>query len=463
MASGSKQALPPGPRGNWLVGSWLEEQKDPIGMFLRYFKEYGDIVRFRLGFSSFYLVSHPQYVKHFLADNAANYPREGGPKKGSSGGLFTLSGETWKRHRRLMQPGFHRSRVDAVVPRMVESTQRSFDRWWDERASTGEPFNLSEAISRVTVSHMAQAVYSEEVSDEVFAATRQVLDFNNDRRPMLTEMFFQSLPFLDQRRPKRMAAMRVLRELGASHVARRRKEGGGPQDMLSSMMEARDEKGEGLSDAELGAEFFTLFFAGHEATTSALGWTWTELARHPEIEERVRAEVERVLGSRLPTAEDLPKLSYLTQVFQEAMRLHPPAPVLGRVTLEADKMGEYDVPAGTSMVAVPYVLHRHPEFWEEPERFNPERFSPEGEKKIPRFLYVPFGAGQRLCMGNNLGLMEATLTLAMMVQRYRVSLVPDAPVVPKMGATYHVKGGLRATLAPARPSTPKASQKPAVG
>lgn len=449
MAAGSKLALPPGSRGNWLVGSLLEERADAMGMFLRYFRQHGDLVRFRLGWSWIYLVSHPQLVKHFLADNAANYPRDLGEKR-KGGGLFTLSGETWKRHRRLMQPGFQRQRMDALVPRMVESTQRTFEHWWEPRARSGEPFNLSEGISRVAVSHMAQAVYSEDASQEVFAATRQVLDFNNDRRPMPLNLLFQMLPFLDRRVPRRRAAMQVLKELGKQQIALRKQGSGGSLDMLTAMMEARDEKGAGLNDDELGSEFFTLFFAGHEATTSALVWTWVELARHPEIEEQVRAEVERVLGDRPPTLEDVPKLGYLTQVFQEAMRLHPPAPVLGRMAQAADRMGDYDVPAGTNVVAAPYVLHRHPEFWEEPERFSPERFSPEREQKIPRFLYVPFGAGQRLCMGNSLALTEATLTLAMMVQRYRITLVPDAPVVPSVGATYHVKGGLKVRLAPAR-------------
>ncbi|NVJ26525.1 MULTISPECIES: cytochrome P450 [Myxococcus] len=457
MASGRSLALPPGPRGDWLVGSAFEERADSIGMYLRYFKQYGDIVRFRLGRTPFYLVSHPQSVKHFLADNAANYPRHApGAKRQKSGGLFTLSGEPWKRHRRLMQPGFHRQRMEAQVPALVRSTQWTFDNWWEALVRTGEPFNLTEALSRVTVSHMAQAVYSEEASEEVFAATRQMLDFNNDRRPLPLVLLLQALPFLDRRRPKRQEAMALLREVGRQQVARRRQGGGGTQDLLTAMMEARDEEGEGLNDAELGAEFFTLFFAGHEATTSALVWTWVELARHPEIEEQVRAVVEQSLGDSPPTGEDLPKLSYLTQVFQEAMRLHPPAPVLGRTALAADRMMDFDVPAGTNVIAVPYVLHRHPEFWEEPERFLPERFSREREQKISRFLYVPFGAGQRLCMGNNLALMEGTLTLAMMVQRYRVSLVPGQPIVPRAGATYHVQGGLKVTLAPARQAALKA-------
>ncbi|RYZ40518.1 MAG: cytochrome P450 [Myxococcaceae bacterium] len=449
MAAGKRLAVPPGPRGIWPVGSWFEEQADSIGMFLRYFNRYGDIVRFRLGSTPIYLVNHPRYVKHVLADNAANYPRDAGERRGT-GGLFTLSGETWKRHRRLMSPGFQRPRMEALVPLMVRSTQRTFDHWWEERVRTGQPVNLTEALSRVTVSHMAQAVYSEDASEEVFAATRQVLDFNNDRRPPLSALFFQILSFLDRRKPRRQAAMGVLKALGLQQVARRREAGAGGQDMLSAMMEARDEKGVGLSEEELGAEFFTLFFAGHEATTSALVWTWVEMARHPEVEEQVRGEVARVLGDRPPTVEDLPKLGYLTQVFQEAMRLHPPAPVLGRTALASDRMSDFDVPAGTGVVAVPYVLHRHPEFWEEPERFWPERFSREKEQSIPRFLYVPFGVGQRMCMGNNLALMEATLSLAMMVQRYRVSLVPGVPIVPKVGATYHVKGGLKVILTPAR-------------
>ncbi|MFP2927666.1 cytochrome P450 [Pyxidicoccus sp. 3LG] len=461
MTSGSTLAQPPGPKHIEQDARGFEGQPQPIGMFLRYFKEYGDIVQLKTGGpSAIWLVSHPQYVKHFLADNAANYPRDSGAKQEGKG-LFDLSGETWKRHRRLMQPGFHRQRMEALVPQMVRSTQRTFDTWWEARARTGEPLSLLEAFSRVTVSHLAQAVYSEEASDEVFAATRRVLDFNNNRRSPRLARFFQKLPFLDRRIAQRKAAVGVLEELARQKVAQRRQGGSGTNDMLDAMIAARDEEGSGLSDAELAAEFFTLFFKGHEATSSALVWTWVELARHPEIEEQVRAEVERVLGDRPPTQEDLPKLSYLTQVFMEAMRLYPPAPLLGRRALAADRMMEFDVPAGTDVVAVPYVLHRHPAFWEQPERFWPERFSREREQQLPRFLYVPFGAGQRLCIGNNLALMEATLLLAMMVQRYRISLVPGAPIVPMMGATYHVKGGLKVTLAPARQASSPARRQQA--
>ncbi|MFY0567044.1 cytochrome P450 [Archangium lansingense] len=464
MASRSTQNLPPGPKGLPFLGSWLEDQADSIGMFHRYFKQYGDIVRFRLGEMPFHLVSHPQYVKHFLADNAANYQRPAGMPRGEKEGLFGLTGEKWKQHRRLLQPAFQRPRVEALVPKLVECTQRTLDQWWEPHARSGEPFRLSQVISRVMISQMSQAVYSEDASDEAFSATRNFLDFANNRRPVLVTAFFMALPFLDPRRPKRAEYLRVLWDLSAQHVARRRQGGEGPyDDLLASTMAARDDKGEGLTDTELAAEAFTLYFNGHEAPTSALEWTWLELSRHPEIEEQVRAVVERVLGDRPPALEDLPKLGYLTQVFQESMRLNPPAPVLTRVALAADRMGDYDVPAGTNVLAAPSVLHRHPAFWEEPDRFLPERFSPEQEKKIPRFLYVPFGAGQRLCIGNHMGLMQATLALAMMVQRYRVTPVPGARVVGAMGPSYHVKGGLKVRLAPARQVAPKARQQLAAG
>jgi cytochrome P450 len=193
-------------------------------------------------------------------------------------------------------------------------------------------------------------------------------------------------------------------------------------------------------------EVMTLFFAGHETTASALAWSWWLISEHPEVEARVHDEVDRVLAGRVPNWDDLPQLQYTKQVLQESMRVRPPVPVYARVSVEEDEIAGYRIPPDTMVMISPYVTHRLPEFWPDPERFDPDRFALGRIQERPRFAYVPFAAGPRLCMGRNFALMEGTFVIAMVAQRYRLKLVPGHPIEMKTMATMRPRHGVRMTL-----------------
>jgi cytochrome P450 len=225
-----------------------------------------------------------------------------------------------------------------------------------------------------------------------------------------------------------LAARNALNSMVDDVIAERRKTGEDKGDLLSILLQARDEEtGDLISDEQARDEIKTLLIAGHETTATTLGWTFYLLSKHPEIEERLRAEIAEVLGDRAPTAEDVPKLKYTTMVLYESLRLYPPLWIVSRMPIEDDVIGDYDVPAGTSMIICSYLTHRHPEFWDNPEGFDPERFTPEAMKARHRYAYIPFGGGPRGCIGFPFAMMEMPLVLARILQEFRLRLVPGYP------------------------------------
>jgi cytochrome P450 len=230
-------------------------------------------------------------------------------------------------------------------------------------------------------------------------------------------------------------------------IAERRRGAGSTDDLLSLLMAARDEEtGEGLSDTELRDQALTIIGAGYETTTQALVWTWYLLAKHPEVENRLHAEISEVIGGRTPTFEDLPSLKYTLMVFQEAMRLYPPIWMMTRAAIETDEIGGYRVPANSEILLLPYITHRHSEYWENPEEFFPEHFLPEKVAARPRFAYFPFGGGSRQCIGNNFALMEAQLIIATVAQKYRLRLRDERMIEPETSVTLRPRGGIKMTL-----------------
>jgi cytochrome P450 len=230
-------------------------------------------------------------------------------------------------------------------------------------------------------------------------------------------------------------------------IAERRKGQGNPDDLLSLLISSRDEEtGEGLSDTELRDQAVTIIGAGYETTTQALTWTWYLLAKHPEIENKLRAEISKVLAGRTPTFEDIPNLKYTLMVFQEAMRLYPPAWAISRAAIEQDEIDGYCIPANSEILLLPYITHRHTRYWEKPEEFFPEHFLPEKVEARPRFAYFPFGGGPRQCIGNNFALMEAQLIIATIMQRYRLCLVDERTIEPETSVTLRPRGGLKMKL-----------------
>jgi cytochrome P450 len=448
----ARNGFPAGPRFWTPFGMTASFRPDPLGFYQTAFRTFGDVVGFHVGPFSSMLIAHPDHIKHVLQDNNHNYVKGiviAKLKVLIGEGLFTSEGDFWRRQRKLAQPAFHRQRLGAFVATMAAANEAMLERWEAPRRS-GEIFDVAAEMSRLTLGIVGRTLFSrnlDDAADEVGHTLTEVLALMNDR----TMRFMPSPLWWPTAFNRRLAAkIRVLDRVVFDIIEARRRTDEAPEDLLDMLLRARDEEtGEGMTDRQLRDEVMTFVLAGHETTAVALSWTWYLLDRHPEVAERLRAEVASALGGRTPTLEDLPRLRYGRMVVEEAMRLYPPVWGFFRQALAADTLGEHTVPKGALVLMSPYVTHRHPGVWEDPERFDPERFAAERVRERPRFAYLPFSGGPRLCIGNEFALMEAQLAVAMTVQRYRLRLVPGARVVPESRVTLRPRGGLPMTVAAA--------------
>ena len=454
----TKPNLPPGPRSFSPLGNLFDFTGDIAGYSFKLFQEYGDVARIRLFRKTLYLVSNPTLVKYYLADNAVNYPKNffAGRRTIVMGqAVSTSDGAYWKRHRRMVQPAFHRERLAALVPQISQVTEQLFDRYWEPRARSGEPFLLMQETSRLIVSIMGSLLHSEVPSEEICDAIYNYLHFTI-KPNTFTEDLIKFIPmgvknrrrFLNRSQPKALPSAYRLDAFAREAVAKRLAEGEGRDDMLGMMVAARDEKGEGFNALELRDEFVDFFYGGHVSMAIGTAWVGYILTQYPQVAERLSAEVEQVLGGRAPTLADIPSLRYVTQVVEETLRIHPPAPGLTRPALKPDRIGEYDVLPGTLVATSPFVMHRHPAYWDKPDEFNPDHFAAEKVEKRPRYVYIPFGAGQRVCIGQHLGMLMSAVIIPMMAQRYRLTMVADRPMKAVVGGTYY-PSNLWMTLSPA--------------
>ncbi len=328
---------------------------------------------------------------------------------------------------------------------------------WEAFQQNEQAFNLSHEMMRLTFRIAGETLFSIDLTDDADDAGQAVavgLGETSARlsRPLSLPLF---VPTPTNRRFK--ASMQTLDRVVYGMIAERRRTGEDRGDLLSMFMMAEDEEtGERMNDQQLRDEVLTMLAAGHETTANALTWTWFLLAQYPEVEANLEAELAAVLGGRVPGMDDVPKLEYTRMVIQEGIRLYPPAFVFQRHAIEADEIGGYPIPAGQAVSISPYVMHRHPEFWEDPDTFNPERFSPKQVAQRHRFAYIPFAAGPRQCIGSMFAMIEAQLVLATVAQHYRVRLVPEYPVVPHSAITLRPQDGVQVTLEP-RSGAPRAS------
>lgn len=441
----------PGVSGLALFRMMPEFRRDTLGTFVNLSRRYGDVVCFRGLWTSF-MLTDPQHVEYVLQTNSRNY-RKGRTYKemqaSTGNGLFVSDGEVWRRQRRLTQPAFHRQRVASFAKIMTDSVADMLE-GWRPSAERGTPVQVDAEMLRLTLGIVGKALFSRDLSDEadtVGQAFDVIRRYVTNRVTSIIKLP-ASFPTPQNRRFRRAIANaeQVVYDL----VAERRRGGSSADDLLSMLMESRDEEtGEGLSDRELRDQVITIMGAGYETTTQALAWTWYLLAKHPEIENQLRGEINSALGGRTPTYEDLPRLKYTLMVFQEAMRLYPPVWALARTAIDDDEIGGYRVPANAEILLFPYITHRHPKYWDNAEEFDPQRFSPEKEAARPRYAYFPFGGGPRLCIGNTFALMEAQLIIAMVVQRYRLQLAEGQTVEPEASVTLRPRDGIRMTLQPA--------------
>ncbi|WP_257460059.1 cytochrome P450 [Archangium lipolyticum] len=440
--------LPPMPPGHWLWGHLLERANNPLGLFLNTRNRLGDVVRYRMGHMFVEQLTHPDHVKHVLADASARYTKgtvfdKTRPLVGN--GLLTAEGDFWKRQRRLSQPAFHKERLTALGEMMTRTTAEMLQTW-EPPVDAGQPLPVFQEMMRLTLTVVVRALFSTDVSEQ----TREVGEAFTTALSVTNERIISPLPYLPQlyRLPTRAnrafrQAADTLDRIVNGIISQRRAAGAAAntEDLLGMLMVACDaDTGDAFDDLQLRDEVMTLLLAGHETTATALAWTFHLLEQHPEVEARLHEEVDTALGGRVPTVEDLPKLRYVCCVFEEAMRLYPPIWAIPRVAQEEDVVDGYRIPKGDMVILVPYVTHRHPDFWTEPERFEPTRFLPENGKDRPRWAYLPFGGGQRQCIGSNFAMMEAQLILAMVVQRFRLRGVPGVAVEPEPHVSLRPRG-----------------------
>lgn len=455
MSHSGRNRTAPGPPGLPLLGNLLPFRRDVLGLLLASRAAYGDVVRFRLGPMVLHLVAHPDGIRHVLQERAEQYDkttRSSSKIRGLTGlSLLTASGALWHRQRRLVQPGFRPAAVAGYVARMAEATDAMLE-GWQRRA--GEPFDVASDMMRLTYSIVGRALFSADVSGEADAVERAMavlLSHTYGRLQRIVDLPL-AVPTPGNRRFR--AALATVDRVVFRILAERRRTdpAEAPEDLLSTLLRQRDEEtGRGMSDEELRNETITLLLAGHETTANALTWTLYLLARHPEAMERLSDEVESVLGDRVPGAADLAALPYTERVIREAMRLFPPIWILERRALAEDEIGGYRIPAGSTVEVSPWVTHRHPAFWDEPERFDPDRFTPERSAGRPQLAYIPFGAGPRYCVGGHFAMTEALVILARVsriTQSHRLRLVPGQTVEPLAGITLRARDGVRVRLEP---------------
>jgi cytochrome P450 len=402
-----------------------------------------------MGGERIFFINDPQLIKDVLVTHNKQFTKSRGLERSKrllGQGLLTSEGQTHLRQRRLMQPHFHRERIAGYGKTMTEYALRTRDSW-----SAGETRDIAQEMMRLTLSIAGKTLFDVDVEShaaDVGAALTAVMD----------SFWTAMLPFADVLEKLPVSALRRARLARArldsiiyGMIAERRAElskGQDRGDLLTMLLLAQDEEdGGGMSDVQVRDEAMTIFLAGHETTANALTWTWYLLSQSPDVEQKLHDEVDRVLQGREPSLADIPSLSYVERVVTESMRLYPPAWIIGRRALTEYAVGDYLAPPRSIFVMSPYIIQRDARYYTNPERFDPDRWTPEFRAALPRFAYFPFGGGPRQCIGESFAWMELVLVVSTIAQQWTLALVPGHPVVPQPVVTLRTRHGMRMSLA----------------
>ncbi len=427
-----------------LVGSTPYYLRDPF-RFVEGASRAGPLVEIRFPPLRAFMVNDPALLDEVLVKSASQFRKDvflRQIKRFLGEGLLSSEGDFWKRQRRLIQPAFHRERIAGYGRVMVDHAARTASTWRE-----GETFDLHPVMMHLTASIVTECLFGTATSDAAVVA--ECLDVVIER---FSNPFFRLFPFLEKlplpiHRRVAEATSRLDRVV-RGFVEERRALGDPPpgDDLLAMLLAARDEDGSRMSDQQIRDEVLILFLAGHETTALAISWLFHELSQSPAVERRLHDELDRVLGDRDPTVDDLPKLAYVERVVHESLRLHPPGWAIGREAIGPVDVAGRRFPAGSWFVMLPWTLHRDPRFFPDPLSFNPDRWEDGLAKKLPKHAYMPFGGGPRVCIGNQFALMEAMLLVATIARRFSLRVVPGHPVVPEPSVTLRLKHGLRVTV-----------------
>lgn len=436
------------PSDHWFFRNSLVVLKDPLAFFVSTFAEYGDIYNVNSNLYTIYVTANPEYIQEIMVTNKKDYAKSDDYKvlKYSLGnGLLTSEGEFWKKQRRIAQPAFHRESMKNLLDTMIASTQATVDAWKQK-----SQVELTDEMSFLALDIVTKCLFGT-VLESDYAKIQQAITVENE---YLTERIIKPFkpPFWVPTSKNR--AYRKARTYSSSlilDIIKKRQENPSEQhDLLSMLMNSEDEDtGEKMSNQQLKDESITIFVAGHETTSNALSWTFYLLSQHPEKLQLLQDEIDRVLQGKNPDFQSLKELEYTQMVLEESMRLYPPAWAILRKVVQDTTMAAYDLKKDTRLILDVYMLHRHPDYWENPTVFEPARFEPEQKKQRHKYAYIPFGAGQRMCIGNNFAMMEMKIVLVMLLQNFHISLAKNAPeVVPEPLITLRPKNGILMDIKP---------------
>lgn len=410
-----------------------EEIRNPLRFFMWLTQTYGDIVQYRSSVEPAYLINHPDYVRHVLQTYGQNYNKDTFLNKYileslTGQGLLTSENPLWREQRRLIQPAFHKQSLPKFAELMRQAVSRALDRL-DAAADAGQPINIAAEMMRLTLDIVTEALFSFDITgqaDEIGEAMDTMTTIGKPRHRKVRE----AIDLLDR-------IVYAIIDERREHPQRER------DDLLNMLLDARYEDGTPMPVKQVRDEVMALLVAGHETTANTLSWTWYLLDQNPDAVAQLEAEIDPALGRRVPDVMDFQRLPYTEKVVQEAMRLYPSAWSISRRALGDDEIGGYFIPAQSIVAMSPYTMHRHPAFWDEPERFDPERFAPEKVAARPRYAYFPFGGGARQCIGNNFALMESMIIIPAIAGRFRLRRVSAEPVEEHALVTLRPKGGIR--------------------
>ena len=437
--------IPKGPSGKLFFGNLPDMGKDALGFFRRA-AGYGDVVGLQLGSWPACLINRPDLIEEVLVKQARNFIKHRFFWRHVTAifghGLVTNEGESWRRQRRLAQPAFHRNRVDAYGSVMVDYAERMLDEWKD-----GEVRDLHRDMMRLTMEIVTRTLFgvelddatSDEIADRFDAAVEVIA--TRFRRPFRIP---DAIPIPSNLRYRK--SVERLDALVYRFIDECRNRKGERDDLLALLMDSRDEDGSSMSDEQLRDEAITIFLAGHETTAITLTWALILIAQHPDVERTLLEEIESVLGPNSPRVEDIQRLPFTTHVVNEAMRLFPPAYVIGREALADCEVGGFSIPAGTTVFMSQWTMHRDGRYFDSPEQFRPQRWEGDFAKKLPKFAFFPFGGGPRVCIGASFAMMEATMLLSAIVQRFHLELLEEQDLTPFPSITLRPRGAVRVRL-----------------
>ena len=421
---------------------------NPIPVVNEYIANYGKThCLYFGGIKKGFLSIEPSFVQHFMQKNHRNYRKSAIQTESLAEylghGLLTSDGSYWLQQRRLIQPGFHRKRLEGLVAIMAQVIDQ-FSEQFATKCKSGS-VDIYQEMMALTFRVVFRSLFSSSMLDleleKISTNITEVQEFfiRQLRMPFMRP-WFQLSGQTRQAKQKAAETNYVLLDL----IQERRSGTDNADDLLQMLLEARyEENGAGMTDQQVLEEAVVLFVAGHETTANAMAWIWYLLSQHPEVVSRLRAELDRTLGDKTPDFTDLPQLTYTMQVIQESMRLYPPAWITDRIALEEDEINGYYIPKGSMMVAFIHGIHHDPDIWEKPEQFIPERFSKERKKERHNLAYMPFGAGPRLCIGNNFALMEMQLILAKMLRQFDFEVLPDQSIEKQPLITLRPRYGIQ--------------------